>query len=62
MILNEILKEKYRTQKRLSDGCENIHEYFVKSHVSAQVVAEKHGIVLNYKKLSNKSKILKESI
>ena len=53
MILNEILKEKYRVQKRLSDSCKNIHEYFVKSHESAQAVAPKHGVVLKYKKLPN---------
>lgn len=54
MILNEILKEKYRVQKRLSDSCKNIHEYFVKSHESAQAVAQKHGVVLKYKKMPDK--------
>lgn len=62
VILNEILKEKYRTQKRLSESCENVHEYFVKSHESVQSVAENRGVVLRYKKLFNKDKIFREKI
>ena len=55
MITNEILRGKYSVQKLLSERCKNIHDYFVKSHESADLTAKKHGIVLKYEKLPNKN-------
>ena len=55
MITNEILKEKYRVQRRLSASCEDIRDYFRKSHESAFALAQKSGIKLKYRRLPNKT-------
>jgi len=36
MIKNDILQEKYRVQKQLAEAAKDIHDYFSKTHKSAQ--------------------------
>ncbi len=50
MIINEILKEKYRVQKKLSHQCRTMHEYFDKSRERAKAIEKEFGIQLKYKK------------
>ncbi len=42
MIMNEILREKNRVQKELSESAQDIHDYFVKSHELAQAMMKKY--------------------
>lgn len=48
MIHSEILQEKDETQARLSEECTSIHDYFVKTHIAAEKVAETYGFTLRY--------------
>ena len=48
MITNEILQEKYRVQKKLSEGCTDIHDYFDKAHQAAELLSQQYGIKLKY--------------
>lgn len=50
MIESEILKEKERVQKRLSESAIDIHDYFVKSQQDAKLFMEEHGYVYTTKK------------
>ena len=36
MKTNDILQEKYRVQKQLAEAAQNIHDYFARTHESAQ--------------------------
>ena len=56
MIINEILKEKYRVQKKLSHQCRTMHEYFDKSREGAKAIEKEFGIQLNYKKCPTRQK------
>lgn len=48
MITNDILKEKYRVQRQLSSAAKNVHDYFVKTHESAQQIMDGIGVSLKY--------------
>ena len=54
MIESEILKEKYRTQAKLSEESRSIHEYLERSHLAAREVATSHGFHLQYAEIPNK--------
>jgi hypothetical protein len=43
MIDSEILKEKERVQKKLSESAADIHDYFVKSEKDAKLFMEEYG-------------------
>ena len=51
MIHSEILREKDKTQARLSEECSSIHDYLVRSHLAAEKVAESYGFSLRYAEL-----------
>lgn len=54
MIESEILQEKYRVQKRLSEENPSIHDYLLRSHLAAEQVATSHGFRLQYATFPNK--------
>ncbi|MBN1516816.1 hypothetical protein JXA32_09640 [Candidatus Sumerlaeota bacterium] len=43
MITNEILQEKYRVQKCLSEQAKDMHEYFVQIDRDVEELAKKYG-------------------
>lgn len=53
MIRSEILKEKDRIQAKLSEESLSIHDYFVRSHIAAEKIAESYGLTLRYAELPN---------
>ena len=55
MILNEVLIEKYKVQKKLSENSTDMHDYFEKTHKTAEYLSQKYGVVLRYQSLPNKS-------
>ena len=48
MIINDLLKEKYKIQQKLSESSKDIHEYFKKSHESTVEFMNKYGVSLKY--------------
>ena len=44
MMTNDILQEKYRIQKQLAKAAKNVHDYFVRTHKSAQQIMDGIGI------------------
>lgn len=48
MIESEILKEKYRVQKKLSEESSSVQDYLRRSHLAAEQVARSHGFRLQY--------------
>ena len=54
MINSELLDEKYRIQKKLSQESASAHEYLKKSHQAAKEIAKKYGLSLKYVKMTNK--------
>ena len=44
MITNDIMDETYRIQKQLAKASKNVHDYFVKTHKSAQKIMDDIGI------------------
>ena len=54
MTESEILQEKYRVQKRLSEESTSVHDYLLRSHLAAEQVATSHGFRLQYATLPNK--------
>ncbi len=55
MINSELLKEKYRVQKRLSEESSTIKEYLKQAQSAAKDIAKSHGISLQYTEMSNTS-------
>ena len=51
---SEILQEKYRVQKRLSEESNCVQDYLLRSHLAAEQVATTHRFRLQYAKLPNK--------
>jgi hypothetical protein len=54
MIESEILQEKYRVQKRLSEESSSVHDYLRRSHLAAEQIAKSHGFRIQYATLPNK--------
>jgi len=54
MIESEILQEKYRVQKKLSEESTSVHDYLLRSHLAAEKVATSRGFRLQYATLPNK--------
>ena len=48
MFQSELLQEKYRVQKLLSEENPSAHEYLVNAHNITQEIAKLHGFSLNY--------------
>jgi len=48
MITNDILQEKYRVQRQLANTAKNVHDYFVRTHESAQEIMDGVGASLKY--------------
>ncbi len=56
MIESELLKEKYRVQKKLAEECTTVKEYIRRSQISAEEIAKSYGFSLRYIELpDNKS-------
>ncbi len=55
MIQSELLKEKYRIQKHLSEKSTSIHEYLKQSKIAAKTTANSYGFTLQYVEISNKA-------
>ncbi len=55
MMINEILIEKYRVQKKLSASSTDMHDYFKKTHESAERLNKKYGMPFKYQRLPNKA-------
>jgi hypothetical protein len=55
MIINEILIEKYRVQKKLSENSNDMHDYFKKAHESAEQLNKRYGMPFRYQRLPNKA-------
>ena len=47
MITNEILLEKNRVERELSESAQDINDYYVKSHESAQAFMEQYRFPVN---------------
>ncbi len=54
MIESELLKEKYRVQKKLSEESLSIKDYLKRSHSAAKIIAESRGFTLRYIEMPNK--------
>jgi hypothetical protein len=54
MIESEILQEKYRVQKRLSEESTSVHDYLLRSHLAAEQIATSYGFRIQYATLPNK--------
>lgn len=52
--MNEVLVEKYKTQKRLAERSENMHDYFEKAKAASRELSKKYSFDLNYQKFPNK--------
>ena len=48
MFQSELLQEKYRVQRLLSEKNPSVHEYMVNAHNEAKAIAKLHGFKLNY--------------
>ncbi|MCP4352147.1 MAG: hypothetical protein GY795_42330 [Desulfobacterales bacterium] len=55
MIKSELLKEKYRVQRKLAEECTTVKEYIRRSHISAEEIAKSYGFSLKYIELPDKS-------
>ncbi len=55
MITNEILKEKYKVQKQLAEAAKDIHDYFTRTHKSAQQILNSTGVTTQQDKHANKA-------
>ena len=62
MIIDDILKEKYKIQKKLSESALDIHDYFNKSHDATVKIAKEYGIKLKYGKLPTKLAIQNDNM
>ncbi len=54
MIDSELLKEKHRTQTKLSGESASVHDYLERSHVAAEEIAISYGFRLQYAEMPNK--------
>lgn len=54
MIDSELLKEKHRTQTKLSGECTSVRDYLARSHVAAEDIAISYGFRLQYVEMPNK--------
>lgn len=54
MIVSEILKEKYKVQKRLSEECGSASAYLAKAHSAVEEMPRSRGITLHYAKMPNR--------
>ena len=52
MIESELLQEKSRVQKKLTEECKTVREYLKRSHLAAEEIAKSHGFSLRYVELS----------
>jgi len=50
---SELLKEKYRVQKRLAEKSKTVKEYLVQTRLVADQVAKLYGFSLRYVQISN---------
>jgi len=48
MMTNDILQEKYRVQKQLATAAKNVHDYFARTHESAEKIMDGIGANLRY--------------
>ena len=48
MIESELLREKYRVQKKLAEECTTVREYLKRSHLAAEEIAKSCGFSLRY--------------
>ena len=55
MIKSELLKEKYRVQKKLSEESSSMMDYLKRSQLAAKDIAESRGFTLRYIEKPNKS-------
>ncbi len=53
MIESELLQEKYRVQKKLTEESKTVREYLKHSHIAAEEIAKSGGFSLRYVELSN---------
>ncbi|MDJ0901753.1 MAG: hypothetical protein QNJ55_23430 [Xenococcus sp. MO_188.B8] len=53
MIESELLQEKYRVQKKLTEECKTVREYLKHSHLAAKEIAKSRGFSPRYVELSN---------
>lgn len=56
MIDSELLKEKHRTQTKLSGECASVHDYLARSHAAAEEIAISYGFHLQYAEMPNDSR------
>ena len=55
MIQSELLKEKYRIQKHLSEKSTSIHGYLKQSQIAAKATANSYGFALQYVEMPSKA-------
>lgn len=55
MIDSELLKEKERTQVKLSGESASVHDYLARSHVAAEEISIAYGFRLHYTEIPGKS-------
>ena len=55
MIQSELLIEKYRVQKYLSEKSVSIHEYLKQSQLAAKATANSYGFAIRYVEMPNKA-------
>lgn len=54
MIDSEILREKQRVQKQLSNESTSVHDYLLRSRLAVEQIAASNGLRLQYAELPNK--------
>ena len=54
MIQSELLKEKDRIQKKLSEENPSVHQYLASSHLAAKQIADSYGFSLKYAEVPSK--------
>lgn len=54
MYTNEILEEKFRVQKRLSDGANDVDDYIKKSNDAGKQIMEQYGFTYDTDESINK--------
>lgn len=50
MYTNELLEEKYRVQKKLSEEAKDVHDYLMRAEEAVKQIEEKYGI--QFKRIS----------
>ena len=51
MIESELLQEKYRVQKKLTEECKTVREYLKRSHLAAEEIAKSRSLILQCDRL-----------